>query len=173
MLSAILILFLTILFIYKNKGQTQLALKNENSSAQPNYNTQEVLSEDKSSQEYMNKSTEEKILKNLKALEKTSFFLDKNLSLNVLAGKMGINQRYLTYVIKKNKKTDFASYINSLRIQYIVKCLEENPEYLNYKISYLAEEAGYSSHSRFTINFKKVTGLIPSVFIQKIKDKKK
>lgn len=126
--------------------------------------------EDKS---YMSDEKLLSIIKSLAKLEKSEFYLDKDISLNVLSAKMGINQRYLTYVIKKHHKTDFASYINELRINYIVQQLKNNPKYLKYKISYLAEECGFSSHSRFTINFKKVTGTTPSVFINYITEENK
>lgn len=122
---------------------------------------------------YMSDEKALSILKSLTKLEESEFFLDKQISLNVLSAKMGINQRYLTYVIKKHYETDFASYVNELRIDYIIKQLKNNPKYLKYKISYLAEECGFSSHSRFTINFKKVTGTTPSVFINYISKENK
>ena len=84
---------------------------------------------------------------------------------------MGVNQRYLSHVIKTHKNSDFANYVNELRINYIVKKINENPDYLKYKISYLAELCGFSSHTRFTINFKKVTGTTPSVYIAKVREK--
>ncbi|HLV38436.1 helix-turn-helix domain-containing protein, partial [Xanthomarina sp.] len=62
--------------------------------------------------------------------------------------------------------------INKLRIQYIVNKLKSDPDYLNYKISYLAEECGFSSHSKFSASFKNVTGLSPSTFISNLTNNK-
>lgn len=66
---------------------------------------------------------------------------------------------------KKNKNASFSGYINELRINYITNKLRSNPEYLTYKIAYLAEEFGYSSYNSFVSIFKQQTGLTPSRFI--------
>lgn len=115
--------------------------------------------------EYMSEATENSILNSIEEHEKSLFYLNKTLSLNSTAADLNINHRYLSYVINKHKSKDFASYINELRINYIVECLKNDPAYLKYKISYLAELSGFASHSRFTITFKKVTGVSPLTFI--------
>jgi len=117
------------------------------------------------SREYMSTGTEESILKNIEIFEKSQCYLNKDISLNSVAAELGINHRYLSYVINKHKRKDFASYINELRVNYIVDRLRNNPDYLKYKISYLADQSGFSSHSRFTITFKRITGVAPLVFI--------
>ncbi|OAD45575.1 helix-turn-helix domain-containing protein [Polaribacter atrinae] len=57
-----------------------------------------------------------------------------------------------------------------MRIYYIKEKLTTDKEYLNYKISYLVEECGFSSHSKFSASFKSVLGVSPSEFIHKLKD---
>ncbi|WHT72385.1 AraC family transcriptional regulator [Myroides odoratimimus] len=120
---------------------------------------------------YITEEKEQDILHKITHFEKEQGYLDKDISLNVLAGSIGVNHRYLSYVINKNKECDFATYVNELRIGYIVSCLKQDPKFLKYKISYLAEQCGFASHSRFTVTFKKVTGDSPSVFISKLKAK--
>ncbi|GGW36378.1 helix-turn-helix domain-containing protein [Arenibacter certesii] len=114
----------------------------------------------------MPKETESNLLKKLDRFEKTQDFLDKGMSLTKLAAQFEINTRYLSYIIKNQKQKDFASYINELRINYIIDCMKSNPDYLQYKISYLANVCGFSSHTRFSVTFKKVTGKAPSVFME-------
>ncbi|WP_161554524.1 helix-turn-helix domain-containing protein [Sinomicrobium soli] len=121
---------------------------------------------------YMSEETEEGILKSLGKFERSGYFLDKDISLNAVSARLKINNRYLSYVINKHKQKDFASYINELRINYIVDRLENDPAYSQYKISYLAEQCGFSSHSRFTVIFKKVTGISPSSFIKYLEKRK-
>lgn len=116
------------------------------------------------------KRTEDYILGKLEQFENSRDFLDKRISLTTLAAKIVINTRYLSHVIKEHKHTDFTTYINELRIDYIVDRLEKDPEYLQYKISYLADICGFSSHTRFSVTFKKVTGQPPSSFIESLKD---
>jgi len=115
--------------------------------------------------EYMSEVTESTILESIKQFEKSNLYLNKDISLNSVAAELSINQRYLSYVINKHKSKDFASYINELRINYIINRLKNDPNYLKYKISYLADQCGFLSHSRFTITFKKVTGVSPLTFI--------
>lgn len=118
---------------------------------------------------YISKEKEAEILMSIADFEDSLDFLEKDFCLNDLAKNIGVNQRYLSYVINKHKEMSFTSYINELKINYIVNCLETDPKYLEYKISYLAEHCGFASHSRFTITFKKVTGEAPSDFIAKLK----
>lgn len=123
--------------------------------------------------EIMPEATKLELLKKLEQFEAGNGFTDKELSIAVLAGKMKTNTKYLSHIINKYRQKDFNTYVNALRIDYIINKLRDNPKYLNYKISYLAEEAGFSSHSKFTTTFKHVTGLSPSTFIEYLKKNQK
>lgn len=114
------------------------------------------------------KETEDEILEKLKDFEKSNRFLSKEMSLAVLAGQFETNTKYLSEVINKYKGKNFNSYINELRVNYIAYLMKENPEFLNYKVSYLAEVSGFSSHSSFTTVFKSITGMSPNVYIQQL-----
>lgn len=117
----------------------------------------------------ISEDTEKRLHESLQELaEGTVFFLDSNLTLTKLATKLGTNTRYMTYVIRKYHHKNFNNYINDLRIYYILKKLQDSPEYLQYKISYLAQESGFSNHSKFSQEFKRVVGLTPSVFIKQV-----
>ena len=83
----------------------------------------------------------------------------------MLAGMLNTNTKYLSHVLNTYLNKDFNSYINELRIRYIIAKIEQNDVFKNYKISYLAEEAGFSSHSKFSAIFKSVTGFSPSTFL--------
>src|SRR5690606_4566478 len=114
--------------------------------------------------------TEEDLLVKLNEFEASQDYLDKNMSFSVLVGQLGTNAKYLSHLIKNNKNKDYNTYINELRIHYIINKLKIDPDYLNYKISYLADESGFSSHSKFSANFKRVTNLSPSEFIDSLRD---
>lgn len=114
-------------------------------------------------------NTEKEILMKLSEFESSKEYLDKNLSMSMLIGRLNTNSKYLRYILKKHKESDYNNYINELRVNYIVNKLKTDPEYLNYKISYLADESGFSSHSKFSSNFRQIVGLTPSEFIDNIK----
>ncbi|RNA61932.1 helix-turn-helix domain-containing protein [Chryseobacterium nematophagum] len=114
----------------------------------------------------MTSETEAKLLEFLDDFEKGNLYNNKNMSLPFLAGELNTNTKYLSYVINQHKSADFKTYINRLRIHYIVDKLLHDDRYRQYKISILAEECGFSSHSKFASVFKMVTNFSPSVYIK-------
>jgi len=118
-------------------------------------------------------SAETMILEKLEKFEASNKFINSKLSVASLAVMFKTNPSYLSETIKKHKEKNFNNYINELRINYICKQILERPEFLNYKISYLAEEAGFSSHSSFTTVFKNITGISPSAFLREAEKKHK
>lgn len=120
----------------------------------------------------ISKEKEADILARLEEFEKSENFLSKEMSLAVLAGQLETNTKYLSEVINKYKEKNYNNYINELRINYIAYLLKTDSAYLNYKVSYLAEKAGFSSHSAFTTVFKSVTGISPNTYIQQLTQNK-
>ncbi|PIF43548.1 tetratricopeptide repeat protein [Chryseobacterium sp. 52] len=109
---------------------------------------------------------EQHILHGLQTFEGSFDFNHKNISRYNVSNTLNVNTKYLSAVIKKHKSFNFNQYINHLRINYIVDKLKSDPQYRKYKINHLAELTGYSSHSAFSIEFKKITGIHPSAFIK-------
>jgi AraC-like DNA-binding protein len=110
-------------------------------------------------------SVEEEILKGLQHFENNQGFCNSKLTLSMLAVELRTNPVYLSTIIKAQKDQNFNTYINELRIRYICQKIHTQREYANYKISYLAEDCGFTSHSTFSTIFKKVTGISPSLFL--------
>lgn len=117
--------------------------------------------------------TEQAVLEKLKKFELTEEYINKDMSLAMLASKVDVNTKYLSEIINKHYQDNFNTYINKLRINYIIKKLENDSQYSLYKISYLAEACGFSSHTSFTNVFKSITGISPRVFIRFLEDNKK
>jgi len=111
-------------------------------------------------------SIESEILEKLLKFEKTNKFTNPNLNISSLAVQFKTNVNYLSDVINKYKGKNFNSYINELRINFICEKLYNDKEFQKYKISYLAECSGFSSHSAFATVFKNITGIPPSTFIR-------
>src|SRR5690606_20710115 len=99
----------------------------------------------------------------------STLFTKNNMSVAVLASQFNTNTKYLSYIINRYRNRDFNSYINELRIRYVINKMKEDSRYLDYKLSYLASETGFSSHSQFATIFKNVTGLPPSTFVSYLK----
>lgn len=121
----------------------------------------------------LSEEKEKEILEKLKEWEVSGNYLSKNMSISILSAETGINPKYLSEVINTRKEKNFNGYINDLRISHIAYLLRTDPAYLNYKVSYLAEYAGFSSHGAFTNVFKSITGMSPNHYIQEIIKNKK
>lgn len=117
------------------------------------------------------KEAEELLIAKLSGFENSLDFTSKDISLSRLALQFETNTKYLSKVVNTHKKKNFNVYINELRINYIIEKLNNDPTYLQYKISYLAEASGFSSHSIFTTVFKSVTGISPTTFISILRNK--
>lgn len=116
----------------------------------------------------ISKEKEDEILRKLEEWELANRYLNQNMSLSLLSTQMAVNTKYLSEVINNHKGKNFNGYINELRISHIVHLLKTDSRYLNYKVSYLAEYLGFSSHSAFTNIFKSLTGMSPNTYIQEI-----
>lgn len=114
--------------------------------------------------------TEQALLAKLKRFEGSVKFTSNDMSLAVLAGQFETNTKYLSEIINKHYDMNFNTYINKLRINFIVEKLKSDPNFRNYKISYLAETSGFSSHSSFATVFKSITGIAPITFIELLKN---
>lgn len=109
--------------------------------------------------------TAERVLADLHRLEQEGYYLKSDVNLSYLSALLKINSKYLSAIINQYKEKDFNNYINELRINYIIEKLQNDQQYLDYKIAYLSQECGFSTHSKFTAAFKAVTGIAPSAFI--------
>ncbi|MDN5423779.1 MAG: tetratricopeptide repeat protein, partial [Chryseobacterium sp.] len=147
-----------------------LPLKTENTDFS-NISVEEVddragVSDKKRNESLMTSETESKLLELLEEFEKGDLYNNKNMSLSFLAAELNTNTKYLSYVINQHKNADVKTYVNRLRINYIIDKLINDEKYRQYKISILADECGFSSHSKFASVFKAVTDFSPSAYIK-------
>lgn len=112
------------------------------------------------------------LLQKLEKFEMGTKFTNQEMSIAYLASQLDTNTKYLSEVINRQKGKNFNSYINELRVNYIIEKLKTEPVYFNYKVSYLAEESGFSSHSSFATVFKSVTGISPTKFMELLQKRK-
>lgn len=166
----ILILLVYTILLNKKKENTRVvkAIINslKESQKENQYSKDEVKNQIKT--DLISKEKEMAILQKLNSFEQTNKFLSKNVSLGLIASQLDTNTKYLSDIINRHKEKNFNTYINELRIKYILNKLTSDSNYLNYKISYLAEESGFSSHSSFVSAFKSYTGTTPTIFIKTI-----
>jgi len=154
---------------YNNYKEYISKLKNKQQESQMLVTTHESVEEVSKTPQFIPEKTEQILLEKLLAFENGTDFTKKSLTLQSLAKDLDTNTRYLSEIVNKHKQKNFNAYINELRINYIINKLRNESSFLNYKISYLAEESGFSSHTSFSTVFKTVTGIPPKEFISFVK----
>ncbi len=108
------------------------------------------------------------ILRKLEIFEEKRGFLTQQLSIHQLATQIETNSKYLSKIINIYKQGSFTTYINGLRIDYIIEKLKNDNVFRKYTIEAIAIEGGFNSVDSFSRAFKKETGLKPSYFVKNI-----
>lgn len=98
-------------------------------------------------------------------MEKEKPYLNPELTLSLLADQLGTNRTYLSNYISNELGTTFYDYINRLRIECKALPMLQDKEQ-PYTIEYIAEQAGFKSITTFRRAFKKLTGMLPSEYMQ-------
>jgi len=108
------------------------------------------------------------ILIELDKFEKSTKFTLKKYSLHSLSKELNTNSSYLSKVINATKDTNFANYLNNLKIDYAINKLKTDYLFRSYTIKAIAEEVGFNTAQSFSNAFYKKTGIYPSYFLKKI-----
>lgn len=90
--------------------------------------------------------------------EKNHLFLEPDLTRETLCLRLSIGRTYLSLYLHSRGLT-FYQYINTLRVEYAIKLMNENPEMSVRKIS---ELSGFRSQTTFRKVFQEVMGCLPS-----------
>ena len=110
----------------------------------------------------------EKILIKIDKFEKSKKFLLKKYTLNSLSKELNTNSAYLSKIINATKETNFANYLNELKINEAIERLKTEKKFRAYTIKSIAEEVGFNTPQAFSQAFLRKTGIKPSYFIKKL-----
>ncbi len=95
-------------------------------------------------------------------LKSSKIFLDTNLSIELLAKKLHIQSRKISFVINHIYNKNFHGFINDFRISEAIRLMKLNPT-ANFEELY--QKVGFNSRSTFNRVFKSVTGKAPSEYL--------
>lgn len=162
---------LGLLLMVLGLGLSMMLLKNKRPhtsvSVEPKAVSHQTL--EKSADKELSDENVEKISRKLEEFEAAQKFLDKEMSYSTLVGELETNEKYLNRFFKEVLNSNYNNYINGLRINYMVDRLKKDENWRSYKLTFLAEECGFSSYSAFTANFKNIMNDSPSNFLSKLK----
>ncbi len=99
-------------------------------------------------------------------------YLNKDITINLLAKKLDSNAKYLSQYINHYEKKKFPDYINDLRIGYAIEKIKNDKKFRLYTIKAISETAGFNNPVSFSQAFYKKTGIKPSYFIKKLENSK-
>ena len=108
------------------------------------------------------------ILLKLDKFEKSKKYASKKYTLHSLSKELHTNSSYLSKVINATKDTNFANYLNNLRIDFAIEKLKSDPLFRSYTIKAIAEEVGFNTTQSFSNAFYKKTGIYPSYFLKRL-----
>ncbi len=98
-------------------------------------------------------------------LEKSKLFLSPDMSLRLLAERLGINPNKLSKFINDDLQTNFNELINSHRLEHF-KESALRPENKHLTLLGLAYDSGFNSKTVFNTYFKKVEGVTPKAWLK-------
>ena len=94
---------------------------------------------------------------------KERLYESPNLSREMLAERLGINERYITEAIKHIAGVGFPQYVCNVRVKAAEQALHD-PKNAHVSFGQLCTQFGFTSLPVFNTQFKKVTGMTPSTY---------
>ncbi len=129
-----------------------------------------VLNKDESVSSFSSERSSEiieEVTTRLKVFEQDKLFLNKNLTLPLVAKMIGCKSKHLSFVLNDHFNISFKSYLKILRIKYITNLMLGDSKYLKYSMQGLAAECGMTNRQNFSSHFMEINGIRPIDFIKK------
>lgn len=93
-------------------------------------------------------------------------YLNSQLNLNSLSGKVNLHPNKLSFLINEKTGNNFNEFINHYRLEHF-KSMALNPKYNHLTLLGMAYESGFNSKTVFNAFFKKTEGVTPSAWKKK------
>ncbi len=106
---------------------------------------------------------ESKVIKLKEVVESEKLYLDVDLSLKSLAGRIPMPINHLSYVLNEGLSKNFNEFINEYRVEEVCKKLNDDA-FDHLTIAALALSSGFKSVPTFQRTFKQVKGKTPKEF---------
>ncbi len=94
-------------------------------------------------------------------------FTNPDLNLKEIADLLNTNTSYLSAIINKHFTRNLKSLINRCRIDKVLAMMSME-EFKHFSLDGLASEAGFKSRTGFYTAFKSVTGVTPTIYMEKL-----
>ena len=105
----------------------------------------------------------------INVMENSTEFCSSDFSLARLATLVGSNSKYVSLVINDTFHKTFKNYVNDYRIRLACLRMADTGTYGSYTLNAIAESVGFKSYTTFVELFRKVVGITPSMYKDKLK----
>ncbi|MDC8102070.1 helix-turn-helix domain-containing protein [Chryseobacterium rhizosphaerae] len=99
------------------------------------------------------------------AMTENKLFKDDKFNLSKLSVALDVNSTYISKAIRYKGYSNFNTYLNIYRINYVKKLFTEI-DFQKTTLMYIYTEAGFSNQSTFNRVFKQIVGITPSEYAQ-------
>ena len=100
----------------------------------------------------------------VEALDDPAVIATPELSLPMLAKRVGSNTKYVSQIVNDTFGCSFKALLNERRIQRACRLLTDRERYGNLTIQAIYQEVGYSNAVSFIRAFKRINGMTPSEY---------
>lgn len=83
------------------------------------------------------------------------------ITLEMVAGAIGLNPSYLSRLFKEETQCNFSEYVNRIRIDAAQKLLESD----QYSVKQISSQVGFTTYNYFFKVFKELTGMTPHAYV--------
>ncbi|MCP5061070.1 MAG: AraC family transcriptional regulator [Ignavibacteriae bacterium] len=170
---AMLLVFITRIFIYEDLGEFIIASYNSIViyslsfyilSGSSFFREHTVNHKQKYERSALPEDLKQNVQKKLiEIMENEKPFLEHTFSMPILAKKLSVSQHHLSQILNESLNQSFFDLTALYRIEE-AKTILSKSQNKNMVIEEVAELVGYNSKSSFNTSFKKITGLTPSQF---------
>ncbi|WP_316831661.1 helix-turn-helix domain-containing protein [Pedobacter aquatilis] len=101
-------------------------------------------------------------------IRQTEVFKNAGLTVSELAALLQIPNHKLSDFLNNYHKVNFNTYINNIRINYVMEKLQEG-DWKQFTLEAIARDAGFSSRNTFHVYFKRLMGTTPSGYLTELK----
>ncbi len=106
-----------------------------------------------------------------RVMDDMSIICQPDFSLQSLADLVSSNYKYVSQVVNEYYGKSFKQVLNEQRVREACRQLNDTEQFGHLTIEAIAANLGFNSRSNFTVTFKRITGISPSVFLKMAKDK--
>ena len=97
-------------------------------------------------------------------MKQTEVITDPTLNINSLAKMVGSNVKYVSQTINDTYGNNFKTFLNEFRIREACTRMSDEDYMEKHTLQALASDVGFVSVNTFSVAFKKVMGMTPSVY---------